>query len=235
MPSEHIEAALSVLKKGGIVYIYDADDREGESDIVVASQFVTPKVIRTMRKEGGGLICATITKKIADTISLPFMTDIMFYASEKYPLLREIVPNDIPYDEKSSFSITINARDTFTGITDIDRAKTIKHLSNFIARVISKDIRGDYIHEFGTLFRSPGHVPLLITSDKILETRFGHTELATALVIMAGLVPSATICEIMGDDGYAKNKGDAQYIAKRKGIVFLEGYEIVEAWKQWFV
>ena len=33
------------------------------------------------------------------------MTDIMEAASSKYPDLAELAQNDIPYDERSSFSI----------------------------------------------------------------------------------------------------------------------------------
>ena len=34
--------------------------------------------------------------------------------------------HSIPYDKKSSFSIFINHKDTFTGISDYDRALTSK-------------------------------------------------------------------------------------------------------------
>jgi 3,4-dihydroxy 2-butanone 4-phosphate synthase len=56
--------------------------------------------------------------------------------------------------------------------------------------------------------------------------------LATALVIMAGLVPSATVCEMMGGDGKALSKEDAKTYAKEQGLVFLEGAQVVEAWKE---
>ena len=235
MLTQRVERALSALKKGEIICIYDSDDRERETDMVIASQFITPDVIRTMRKHAGGLICATIAKSVADTIGLPFMADVIWHAANRYPILKEVTPNDIPYDEKSSFSISINARDTFTGITDIDRAKTIKKLSEFIARVVREPGASGHRREFGRIFRSPGHVPLLITSDRILEKRFGHTELATAMVIMAGLTPSATVCEIMGDNGYAMPKSEVMAMVEREGIVFVEGHEIVEAWRQWSV
>jgi len=46
--------------------------------------------------------------------------------NDRYPVLKELIANDIPYDSKSSFSLYINHRDTFTGITDIDRSLTMK-------------------------------------------------------------------------------------------------------------
>jgi 3,4-dihydroxy 2-butanone 4-phosphate synthase len=50
---------------------------------------------------------------------------------------------------------------------------------------------------------------------------------------MAGLVPSATVCEMMGDNGKALSKTKAAAYAKRRGLVFLEGSEIVEAWREY--
>lgn len=45
-----ISSALQSLRSGKPVLIFDSSDREGETDIVVASQFVTPQIIRMMRK-----------------------------------------------------------------------------------------------------------------------------------------------------------------------------------------
>ena len=68
---------------------------------------------------------------------------------------------------------------------------------------------------------------------QILKDRFGHTELSTAMTIMAGMAPSATICEMMGDDGNALSKEDAKKFAQLNECQFLEGKEVVEAWKAW--
>jgi len=150
---------------------------------------------------------------------------------EKYPVMHELIPNDIPYDVKSAFGITINHRSTFTGITDNDRAQTIGRFSKLAQEAVSKG-DGWGVKEFGKGFRAPGHVHLLNASRKILETRFGHTELSTALVIMAGLVHSATVCEMMGDDGNALPKSQAIEYAKRNGLGFLEGADVISAWKE---
>jgi 3,4-dihydroxy 2-butanone 4-phosphate synthase len=53
---EEIDDAINDLRKGKFVLIYDADDREGEADFVMAAEFVNPESIRKMRREGGGLI-----------------------------------------------------------------------------------------------------------------------------------------------------------------------------------
>jgi 3,4-dihydroxy 2-butanone 4-phosphate synthase len=49
---------------------------------------------------------------------------------------------------------------------------------------------------------------------------------------MAGLVPSATVCEMMGEDGYALGKEGARRYAEERGLVFLDGASVISAWKE---
>ncbi|MCK5261871.1 MAG: 3,4-dihydroxy-2-butanone-4-phosphate synthase, partial [Thermoplasmatales archaeon] len=144
----------------------------------------------------------------------------------------ELVPDDIPYDTKSSFSLYINHRETFTGITDYDRSLTMRKFAELIKRIKSLD--SDLaIKEFGGEFRSPGHVPVCVASKNLLNERRGHTEFVIALMQMAGLVSAGGGCEIMGNNGKALSKEDTMRYAEKNNFVFLEGKEIVKAWKQW--
>jgi 3,4-dihydroxy 2-butanone 4-phosphate synthase len=215
----NVEKAIEALKRGEIILVYDSDDREGETDMVVASQFITPEHIRTMRKDAGGLICTAIHPDICNKLGIPFMIDILEFASQKFKVLKELYPHDIPYDEKSSFSITINHRKTFTGITDKDRAFTIKKLAELV--------REERFNEFGKEFRSPGHVTLLRATEGLVKNRQGHTEMTVALAEMAGLIPITTICEMMGDDGEAMSKTETKRYAERHNLVYLSGEEII--------
>ncbi len=227
-----IEEAIDDLRAGRIVLIYDADGREEETDLIVASQFVTPEIVRTMRKDGGGLIFLMVHADIWKKLKLPYMTDLYLENWDKYPVFKALVPNDIPYDTKSSFSLTINHRKTFTGITDVDRAMTMREFANLAEK--SFNLHDGYaLDMFGKEFRSPGHVPICSASPDILKDRFGHTELSVALVSMAGLVPVATGCEMMGDDGHALSKEKAMAYADEHEYVHLDGTEIIEAWKAW--
>ncbi len=231
MASATVMQALDALRQGRFVLVYDADGREEETDMVIASEHVTPEAIRAMRRDGGGLICTTADPRIRQTLGLPFLTEVFMGMADQYPVMKGLTPNDIPYDVKSAFSITINHRRTFTGITDEDRALTVKEFAELSRKAIAQE-DGWGKREFGRNFRAPGHVHLLNTTDRILETRFGHTELSTALVIMAGLVPSATVCEMMGDDGKELPKDAARAYAQRNGLVYLEGADVVDAWKE---
>ncbi len=215
----NVEKAIKSLKSGKIVLVYDSDDREGETDMVIASQFITPEIIRIMRKDAGGLICTAIHPDIANKLGIPYLVDIYKEAINKYPILESLYPYDIPYDEKSSFSITINHRKTFTGITDKDRALTIKKLTELV--------RLGYYSNFGKEFRSPGHVILLKATEGLVKKRKGHTEMTVALAEMAGLIPITTICEMLGDDGYALSKNEAKKYAEKHNLIFLEGEELI--------
>jgi len=224
----NLDDAIKEIRNGRIVLVYDFDDRERETDMTIASEFVTQDTIKVMRKDAGGLICTTTPYDTAKELGLPFMSDVFWDGSGKYPLLRAMAPTDIPYDNtRSSFGLTINHRGTYTGITDKNRALTI---SEYIRTIFSDASADDRKKQLGMNFRSPGHVHLLNTSEKILESRKGHTELTTALMIMAGVRPSATICEMMGDDGDAMSKSEAIKYAKKNGYAFIEGSEILDAW-----
>ena len=231
MPTAEIERAMAALGRGEFVLVYDSDKRERETDLVVASRFATPEAVRRMRQDGGGLICTTVPAPAWTRLGIPFLADLFHEARARHPLLAELVPDDIPYDTKSAFAITINHRKTFTGITDRDRALTISSFARMVREAI--DFRGpdgEVRRAFGQLFRAPGHVTLLNASDGMLSARSGHTEMATALVQAAGQIPSATICEMMGDDGRALSKELAAGYARDNGFVFLEGFQVKEFW-----
>lgn len=228
----NIEAAIAALQRGQIVLVYDADGREEETDMALGSEFVTPEAIRTLRKEAGGLICATVPGAARRRIGLPFMADVFRDAASQYPVLKRTIADDVPYDTGSPFSITINHRDTYTGITDRDRALTISRFAHLVGEALKRE-NGWAPEAMGLEFRSPGHVPILNAADELLARRRGHTELTTTLAAMAGLVPSAAICEMLGDDGRALSKEDAKNYAQRRNLVFLEGQDIVEAWRAW--
>jgi len=225
-----ITKACEELRNGKMVLVYDADGREEETDMVIASEFVDQDIVRTYRKDAGGLICVTIPPETRHCIGIPYMVDVLQNSKGLYPILDGLKANDIPYDAKSSFSLTINHRKTFTGITDKDRALTISEFAKIVQLSRSCN-NGHAADTFAKNFRSPGHVHLLNASEKLVLDRQGHTELATALMVLAGLTPTATICEMMGDDGRALSKNRAQKYAADNSLLYLEGREIIKSWK----
>ncbi len=221
-----IEEAVKSLKEGKPVLVHDSDKRENEVDIFVRASSITPELVRLMRKDGGGLLCVAIHPEIADAIGLPFMEDLL--RDSGIPLLREMVPDRLPYDKRSSFSITVNHKKTRTGITDNDRALTVGYLGEICGKFWDDhnfDIKSDFVRNF----RAPGHVHLLRGASKLLSEREGHTELALALALLAGIEPCVALIEMLGDDGKALPVEEAKRYAKEKGLVIIEGSEIKRA------
>lgn len=229
---DNIKRAIESLKEGKFVFVFDAEGREEETDFIIASQFITPQKICQMRKDGGGLIFLMVANEIGMKLELPFLTDLYLKNYEDYRIFKALIPNDIPYDTKSSFSLTINHRKTFTGITDNDRALTMSEFTKIAKKAIFMG-NGHAIELFGENFRSPGHVPICLASENPLKSRFGHTELSVALLKMAGLFPSAGGCEMMGDNGKSLPKEQAKAYAEKNDFMFLEGKEIIKAWGKW--
>lgn len=218
-----INDALTALQEGKFILLYDFDDRERETDFAIRADAVTPRHIMQMRKDGGGLICTAIHPFAAQRLGLPFARDVLASTNvaEK--------EGEIPYDRKnhSSFSLWVNHKTTFTGITDRDRAYTV----NEIAEQVRKSLNGGGAN-FATQFRTPGHMAILRAADGLLDQRRGQTELSVALAEMAKITPAITICEMLDDEsGYALSKTDAQEYARKHGLVFIEGQEVIEQWK----
>ena len=198
----------------------------------MASQYVTPEAVKTMRQDGGGLIFIMTSHQTATRLKLPFLADLFEDISNKYPVFQYLAPTDIPYDTKSSFSVYINHRKTFTGITDNDRSLTMKRFAELIQE--TKQLKTtEAVQKFGSEFRTPGHVPICVASNDLLKQRQGHTELVVALMEMSNLIPAGSGCEIMGNNGKAQSKKTMQTYAKKHNLVFLEGHEIITAWRQW--
>jgi 3,4-dihydroxy 2-butanone 4-phosphate synthase len=122
----------------------------------------------------------------------------------------------------------VNHRSTFTGITDRDRAVMI----NAVALQVKHALNGGDT-DFHRQFRTPGHVALLRAAAGLLDVRHGQTELSVALAEMAGVTPAITICEMLDDDsGNALSKEDARLYARKHGLVFVEGPEVLDQWQK---
>lgn len=227
-----IAAAIAALRRGEPVLLYDADGREEETDLVVASEFATPDAIRRLREEAGGLLCTTVAPEHHRKLGMPYLADLVQGAASEHPVLRHLLADDLKYDpSRSSFGLTVNLRSTYTGIPDNDRSATIVALARFLGGM-GKLRDAEAQKAFGGLFRSPGHCILLNAADGGLSARQGHTELSLELARQAGLVPSTTICEMLdGASGKALGKKAAQDYAARNGLVFLTGRDVTEAWQ----
>jgi len=226
---ESVIRGIEDVKRGKLVLIYDAEDREGETDFVIPAASVIPKKIAYYRNEAGGLICVAIHPVAAEKLGLPLMSDILRNTNDSYAFLKRIVEGrgDLSYDKRSSFSLWVNHRDTFTGITDRDRALTIKKIGEAVENVLNGT---DHSYDFYAEFRTPGHVSILRAAEGLLEERRGQTELSVALALLAGISPAMVICEMLdSESGGALSKANAKAFASERDVAFMEGEEIVKA------
>jgi 3,4-dihydroxy 2-butanone 4-phosphate synthase len=223
-----LENAIEAIRHGKMILLFDDEDREGETDLVIPALCVTPSEVARMRRDGGGLICVAIYGKAAEKLGLPFMSELLKSVSlNGHKSLASIAEKkgDIPYDARSSFSLWVNHRNTFTGITDNDRALTIRKIGETVHRVLN----GEKI-DFGKEFRSPGHVALLRAASGLLDERRGQTELSIGLALMAGINPSMVVCEMLdGNSGKALTKEDAINYSIKHRLPFVEGKDVLEA------
>ncbi|WP_134668372.1 3,4-dihydroxy-2-butanone-4-phosphate synthase [Halorussus marinus] len=207
-----VEAAVEAFREGSPVLVHDAADREGETDLIYPAGAVGPADVSRLRNDAGGLICVALADEVAEAFDLPFLEDALDHPAS--------ASHDLGYDERSSFSLPVNHRDTYTGITDEDRARTIAELAAAAADPDGTD--------FAAEFRAPGHVNVLRAAPDLLADREGHTELGIALAAAADREPAVVVCEMLDDEtGGALSPADARAYADRYGFPYLEGSDIV--------
>lgn len=223
-----VARALDLLRAGRPVLLYDADGREEETDLFVAAERCTPEAVRLLRRDAGGLVFLAVDAPVGKRFGLPFLHDVYARAAGEWPVLRALQPGRLPYDARSSFSLTLNHRKTFTGITDDDRALTIRRFGELAVEARAMD-EAQAQAALGAEFRAPGHVHLCVASEPLLEARRGHTELGAALARMAGTSGVLAGAEML-DHGAALPKREAAAWARQHETMLLDGAEVVAAW-----
>ena len=189
MKFHSVEEIVQDIKQGRFIILIDDENRENEGDLIIASDFVTPEAINFMTKTARGLICASISPEQAERLSLPLMV-----RKEE---------NFSPH--RTAFTVSVEAaKGVSTGISAADRAQTVKVLCN------PKSEPDDII--------SPGHIfPIRSQKGGVLK-RAGHTEASVDFCKLAGLNPSAVICEIINSDGTMARIPELMDFAKKHDL-----------------
>ncbi|TCP58090.1 3,4-dihydroxy 2-butanone 4-phosphate synthase/GTP cyclohydrolase II [Tumebacillus sp. BK434] len=195
-----IEEALEDLRQGKVIIVVDDEDRENEGDFVALSEHATPDVINFMITEGRGLVCVPITEARARELSLTAMVD------------------DNTDAHGTAFTVSVDGKNTTTGISAFERAETIRAL-------IEDGTKPDE-------FKKPGHIFPLIAKDGGTLRRAGHTEAAVDLARLAGAYPSGVICEVLNADGTMARVPDLEAIAERHGLKMITIADLIAYRKQ---
>ena len=109
MTLDTTQELVDELRRGRMVVLADAEDRENEGDLVLAADFVTPEAINFMAMHARGLICLTLTEEKCRSLNLPLMV------------------NDNRSPMGTAFTVSIEAASgVSTGISAADRARTVR-------------------------------------------------------------------------------------------------------------
>jgi 3,4-dihydroxy 2-butanone 4-phosphate synthase/GTP cyclohydrolase II len=105
----------------------------------------------------------------------------------------------------TAFTVSIEAATgVTTGISAADRARTVQ-------AAVARDAQASDLVQ-------PGHIFPLQAQDGGVLVRAGHTEAGCDLARMAGLAPSAVICEVMNDDGTMARLPELKAFAASHGL-----------------
>ncbi|MGG3282470.1 bifunctional 3,4-dihydroxy-2-butanone-4-phosphate synthase/GTP cyclohydrolase II [Paenibacillus solani] len=190
-----IEEALSDLKEGKVIIVVDDEDRENEGDFIALADKATPEVINFMITEGRGLVCLPMTQARAQELDLkPMVTQNTDFHG-------------------TAFTVSIDHKDTTTGISAYERSVTVKSILDSSASAAD--------------FRRPGHMFPLIAKNGGVLRRAGHTEAAVDLARLSGSYPAGVICEVIKEDGTMARLPDLVEIAKKHALKLISIKDLI--------
>jgi 3,4-dihydroxy 2-butanone 4-phosphate synthase/GTP cyclohydrolase II len=105
----------------------------------------------------------------------------------------------------TNFTVSIEAAEgVTTGISAADRARTVQ------AAIRADASPRDVVQ--------PGHIFPLMAQEGGVLVRAGHTEAGCDLARLAGVMPAAVICEILGESGEMARMPDLEVFAQQHGL-----------------
>lgn len=191
-----IEEAVEDISLGKMVIVVDDEERENEGDLVMAAEKATPESVNFMAVYARGMICAPISEEQAARLGLNLMVERNTESM------------------RTAFTVTVDHKDTSTGISAFDRAKTIVKLADPNSKALD--------------FVKPGHIFPLIARKGGVLSRLGHTEAAVDLAKMAGLTPAGTICEVMNENGTMARLPQLTEFSKKHGLKLITVADLIE-------
>lgn len=157
---------------------------------------VNPDQVNIMTKLGRGLIYVCIKEEKAQKLNISEMVN----KNENFI--------------KKPFGISIDFKETTTGISALERAQTI-------AAMTREDVVPDD-------FKRPGHIFPLIGKENGLMERTGFTEAAIYLAELNTKVPIAYTCEILNEVGDVANKNEIIQMAEDNKLSIIRVSEVIK-------
>lgn len=172
MSLSEVESAIEALRSGKMVIVVDDEDRENEGDFVCAAETITPEQVDFMLKIGRGTMCVPVSAQ----------------ESERLKLKPAVDANDNTAPHQTAFMTHVDHIHAGTGVSPVNRAKTIAELAN------PDSLPEDFVR--------PGHMAPLLALDGGVLRRAGHTEATIDLLALAGKRPVGTLIEICSQHGH---------------------------------
>ncbi|QSL65795.1 hypothetical protein MERGE_000073 [Pneumocystis wakefieldiae] len=194
-----IEAVLDDFRNGHFVLVMDDEDRENETDLILAAEFMTSKKMAFMVRYTTGIICVPLPCQRLTQLNIPLMVE----------------PCENTEHMGTAFTISVDFEDTSTGVSAQDRALTVRMLVD--PSIVDPQ-----------MFRRPGHVFPLKAMERGLLGRRGHTEAAIDLCRLSGLKMGAAISELLKEDGSMARREDSELFSKKYGIKMTTISSLVE-------
>lgn len=195
----NLNEIIEELKKGRIVCIADNEQLESEIDMMCLAEHATPENVNYMAKNACGFICNVLSWVIAETKGIDYLEQ-----------------KGINQDHRGTpWARFLDHKDCDTGISPIERSKTIKELS-----CTDKDIK-HFVN---------GHVPVLKARKGLLNERLGHTEMSAQLSYLCGSNGCAVICEILkgGNNTGMLRVADFEEWNRDKGLKIYSIDQLIE-------
>ena len=166
-----IDEAVDALRRGLMVIVVDAAERENEGDFICAAETITAEQVDFMLRHGSGVLCVPMAEDCAERLQLAPLSD-----------------NHGPGPQThTNFLTPVDHADAGTGVSAANRAMTIRAIADANSR--AKD------------FVRPGHTSTLLAKSGGVLRRAGHTEATVDLVQMAGGQPVGCLIEILSQHG----------------------------------
>jgi 3,4-dihydroxy 2-butanone 4-phosphate synthase/GTP cyclohydrolase II len=192
-----IEEAIEDIRQGKVIIVVDDEDRENEGDFLAAAEMVTPEMINFMATHGRGLICVPLTENRCKELGLHAMVN----------------NNTDPMETAFTVSVDLRGNGVTTGISALDRAKTVLALTSPNTKP----------HDLAR----PGHIFPLIAKQGGVLRRTGHTEAAIDFARLAGYKSAGLIVEIMNEDGTMARLPQLVDVAKKFDLKLVSIEDLV--------
>jgi 3,4-dihydroxy 2-butanone 4-phosphate synthase / GTP cyclohydrolase II len=181
-----IEAAVAVIRDGGMVVVVDDEDRENEGDLVLAADAATPEALAFIVNHSSGVICVPMLGEDLVRLEVPMM----------------VARNQDP--KGTAYTVSVDAADAeATGISAADRAATCRVLADPDSAPDSLTRPGHVFplrYHPGGVLRRPGHTEASVDLARLAGRR-------PAAVICEVVNPDGTMARVPDLEAFCATHG----------------------------